>query len=91
MASDGIDALMQIAQEKFDLVLSGIQMPNLNGFQLLEQMNQKQIHIPVIFITDNHNENHNMRIQELGAAAYIEKPIQRQKLLQTLGKILNSN
>ena len=91
VASDGIDALMQIAQEKFDLVLSGIQMPNLNGFQLLEQMNQKQIHIPVIFITDNHNENHNMRIQELGAAAYIEKPIQRQKLLQTLGKILNSN
>jgi len=91
VASDGIDALMQIAQEKFDLVLSGIQMPNLNGFQLLEQMNQKQIHIPVIFITDNHNENHNMRIQELGAAAYIEKPIQRQKLLQILGKILNSN
>ncbi|MCJ7581531.1 MAG: response regulator [Candidatus Aminicenantes bacterium] len=91
VASDGIDALMQIAQGKFDLVLSDIQMPNFDGFQLLEQMNQKQIHIPVIFITDNHYENYDMKSQEMGAAAYIEKPIQSKRLLQILGKILNKN
>lgn len=91
VASDGIDALMQIAQGKFDLVLSDIHMPNLDGFQLLEQMNQKQIHIPVIFITGNHDENYDIKSQELGAVAYIEKPIQRKRLLQILGKILNSN
>jgi len=91
VASDGIDALMQIAQGKFDLVLSDIHMPNLDGFQLLEQMNQKQIHIPVIFITGNHDENYDIKSQELGAVAYIEKPIQRKRLLQILGKILNNN
>ncbi len=91
VASDGIDALMQIAQGKFDLVLSDIHMPNLDGFQLLERMNQKQIHIPVIFITGNHDENYDIKSQELGAVAYIEKPIQRKRLLQILGKILNSN
>ena len=91
VASDGIDALMQIAQGQFDLVLSDIQMPTLDGFQLLEQMNQKQIHIPVIFITDKHLENFDMQSQELGAVAYLEKPIQRKRLLQIIEKILKSS
>ena len=89
IASDGIDALMQIAQEKFDLVLSDIQMPNLDGFQLLEQINQRKIPIPVIFITGHHEETYNTRSQELGAVEYIKKPIQRKKLLQILKEIFN--
>jgi len=90
VASDGIDALMQIAQGKFDLVLSDIEMPNLDGFQLMEQMNQKKIHIPVIFITGHHDKDYDLKSKELGAAEFVKKPVQRKKLLQTLKKILNS-
>jgi predicted GH43/DUF377 family glycosyl hydrolase/CheY-like chemotaxis protein len=86
IASDGIDALMQIAQGKFDLVLSDIQMPNLDGIQLLEQMKQRQIHIPVIFITGHPIEDYDTKIQELGAIEYIGKPVQKKKLVQVLKK-----
>ena len=91
LASDGIDALMLIAKEKFDLVISDIRMPNLDGFQLLEQMNGKKIAIPVVFITGYHSEEVEIKSKELGAVEYIKKPIQKKKLLDILNRLLKPN
>ena len=88
LASDGIDALMLIAKKKFDLIISDIRMPNLDGFQLLEQMNGKKIDIPVVFITGYHSEEVEIKSRDLGAVEYIKKPIQRKQLLEILNKLL---
>ncbi|MFY7653181.1 MAG: response regulator, partial [Chitinophagaceae bacterium] len=50
VASDGVIALMDIGRKQYDLILSDISMPNLDGFQLLEFINKHQIDIPVVFL-----------------------------------------
>ncbi|MFH1941233.1 MAG: response regulator [bacterium] len=88
LASDGIDALMHIAKGKFDLIISDIRMPNLDGLQLLEQMNKKKIKIPVMFITGYHNHEYELKSRELGAVEYIKKPIKKIVLLEKLSTLL---
>ncbi len=89
LASDGIDALMWIAKQNFDLIISDIRMPNLNGIQLLEQMNKKEIRIPVMFITGFHNLEYELKSKELGAVGYIKKPITRDILLKKVKQLID--
>lgn len=88
IATDGVNALMEIAKGHFDVVLSDINMPNFDGFQLLEYMNEKNINIPVIFLTGLKDESLETKSLRLGAVDYIRKPIDRELLLLKLGKIL---
>jgi CheY-like chemotaxis protein len=89
VAPDGIVALMQIAKEKFDLILSDIAMPNFDGYQLLEYMKQNNIKIPVVFMSGYTSEEDEIKGLRMGAAEYIKKPIEKDILLLRLGKILN--
>jgi len=88
IAKDGIEALTRLEQKDFDLILSDITMPNLDGFKLIEMIQQKGIVAPVIFLTGSTSEQDEMRGFELGAADYIIKPIRRKELL--LSRILNA-
>ena len=88
IAPDGIVALMQIAREKFDLILSDIAMPNFDGYQLLDYINQNNIDIPVVFMTGFTSEEDEVKGLKMGAADYIRKPIDREILLLRIAKIL---
>lgn len=90
LASDGIDALMRVAEHDFDLIISDILMPNLNGIQLLEQMNKKEIKIPIMFITGFHNLEYELKSKELGAVGYIKKPISRDILLKKVNQLITT-
>ncbi len=87
VAPDGIVALMQIAKEKFDLILSDIAMPNFDGYQLLEYLNQNNIDIPVVFISGYTSEEDEIKGLKMGAVEYIKKPIDKDLLLLRLEKI----
>jgi len=89
IASDGIVALMQIAKEKFDLILSDISMPNFDGYQLLDYMKQNNINIPVVFISSFTSEEDEIKGLKLGAADYIKKPVDRDIMLLRISKILD--
>lgn len=80
-AEDGIDALLRMGEAQYDLILSDISMPNLDGFKLLEMKNQKGIETPVIFLTAKERAEDEKRGFELGAVDYIKKPIQKEALL----------
>ncbi len=80
LAGDGIDALLCLAKKDFDLILSDISMPNLDGFKLLEMKTQKGIQTPVIFLTGSGSEEAEMKAFELGARDYIKKPVQKEIL-----------
>ena len=88
IASDGVIALMQIAKEKYDLVLSDIAMPNLDGYQMLEYMKQHNINIPLIFLSGHTSSEHEERGLKMGAAEYIKKPVDPKLLLIRIAKIL---
>jgi len=88
IAEDGTDALYYLGKRKFDLILSDVNMPLLDGFKLLEVKKQKGIETPVIFLTSRTSEEDEAKGLELGAEDYIKKPIQKDLLLLRIKKIL---
>ncbi len=80
-ASDGIDALLRIGADRFDLILSDVDMPNLDGFTLLESLSKKGFATPVIFITGRVDADNEVRGLELGAEDYLRKPVMPAVLL----------
>jgi len=88
VSQDGIDALLSLSKTHFDLILSDVDMPNLNGFKLLEMMNQKGLNTPVIFLTGRDTTEDERRGLELGALDYIKKPISKDILLLRVKSVL---
>jgi type II secretory ATPase GspE/PulE/Tfp pilus assembly ATPase PilB-like protein len=88
IAGDGIETLLCLGKEEFDLILSDINMPNLDAFKLLEMMGQKGIKAPVIFMTSRIDPEDELRGFKLGAMDYIKKPIQREILLLRVERML---
>ena len=79
---------MQLSVQKFDLVLSDIDMPNLDGLRLLEILRQKNITTDVVFLTaPNKNDAAEERGLALGALDYIRKPVKKEILLLRLKNI----
>jgi type II secretory ATPase GspE/PulE/Tfp pilus assembly ATPase PilB-like protein/DNA-binding response OmpR family regulator len=87
-AEDGVSALLQLGKQRFDLIISDVNMPNLNGFKLLEMKGQKGIDTPVIFLTALSNSDDINRGLGLGAADYITKPTKKDILMTKVKNVL---
>jgi CheY-like chemotaxis protein len=88
IADDGIDALMQLGRTKFDLILSDVNMPNLDGFKLLETAKQKKITTPIVMLTAETDEASEIKGFQLGVTEYLRKPIKKELFLLRIKKIL---
>lgn len=75
-AEDGTAALVKLRASKFDFVVSDINMPNLNGLELLGAMkkDEKLKHIPVLMVTAEARKEDILLAAQLGAAGYVVKP-----------------
>ncbi len=85
---NGLEALKRLNSEKFDLVISDIDMPGLDGLSLLEKLDQKNIDAKVVFLTGNDKGDLEERGLELGALDYIRKPVKKEVLLLRIKNIL---
>ncbi|NOT57441.1 MAG: hybrid sensor histidine kinase/response regulator, partial [Deltaproteobacteria bacterium] len=74
-AIDGLDALGQLGRRSFDLVVSDVEMPRMNGFELTTQLRtqDKHLHLPVVLVTGLESPRDRARGMEAGASAYIVK------------------
>jgi DNA-binding response OmpR family regulator len=77
-----------MGEVQYDLILSDVSMPNLDGFKLLEIKNQEGIETPVIFITARARSEDEKRGFELAAVDYIKKPIQKEALLSRVKHVI---
>ena len=75
-AVDGLDALEKLQTISVDIVLIDLEMPRMNGYELLLRLRQEQrfVNLPVIVITSRSSEIHRQRAMNLGANGYITKP-----------------
>ncbi len=91
-ANDGIDALKKLSTQKFDIILTDINMPIMDGLKLVSMVRNDPAHkdIPIIIITTEGAEEDKKRGLALGANAYIAKPIQTQDLLNVVNDILGT-
>lgn len=91
-AGDGAEALARLAEHHVDLVLADINMPVMNGMELVERMNADPQHskIPVIIVATPISEQRIERLLDIGARAYLAKPFRPEALkdlvLEILGK-----
>jgi len=85
-AGDGEEALTILRRQTVDLILCDINMPGMNGSELLRQMQREKLarHVPVVMITTESGEAHVRAALMYGAQAYIRKP-HRKHLLKSFG------
>ncbi|MGK2905686.1 MAG: response regulator [Desulfuromonadales bacterium] len=90
-ASDGVDGLKKLSAEKFDLILTDINMPIMDGLKLVSMVRNDPNYrdTPIIVITTEGATADRERALVLGADEYITKPIQTMKILETVKKLMN--
>ncbi|HET7794029.1 MAG TPA: chemotaxis response regulator CheY [Rhizobacter sp.] len=89
-AEDGVAALNLLKTTKFDFVVSDINMPNMNGFELLAAIKAEASlkHIPVLMVTAEARKEDIVRAAQDGAAGYIVKPFTKATLEEKVQKIM---
>jgi two-component system chemotaxis response regulator CheY len=85
-AGDGVEALEKLKTQSVQLILSDINMPNMDGIQLLSMLksNPDFKSVPVIMITTEGGEAKVMEAVQLGAAGYVRKPFTADQIKEKL-------
>jgi two-component system chemotaxis response regulator CheY len=89
-AEDGVDALRKLASNRYDLILTDINMPIMDGLKLVKKIRSDAQHAgtPIIIITTEGSTEDRQRAMALGANAYITKPIQAPQVIQKVKELL---
>ena len=90
-AEDGQEALDIMARDMFDAVILDINMPRIDGFELLRRMkaNDALVSVPVVMLTTEGQEQDKEQATMLGAAAYLVKPFKPTSLLALVNEVLS--
>lgn len=87
-AYDGIDALEKTAENKFDLILTDIMMPRMDGFDLSESIRLTDKTTPIIFMTAKDDKPSKMLGYSIGIDDYVTKPFDMDVLIMKINAIL---
>jgi two-component system, chemotaxis family, chemotaxis protein CheY len=89
-ADDGVDGLRKLAATRFDIIITDINMPVMDGLKLVRRIRSDPTHkdTPVIIITTEGSQEDRQRALQLGANAYITKPIQAPQVIAKVKELL---
>jgi two-component system chemotaxis response regulator CheY len=90
-ASSGFDALKLLPTQKFDLIITDINMPDINGLEFINfiKNNPKYRDLPLIIVSTERSEEDKKRGMALGAVAYITKPFKANELQKVIKQVIN--
>jgi two-component system chemotaxis response regulator CheY len=89
-AVDGVDALAKAKGQKFDLVISDVNMPNMDGITLIASLRAipEFKFVPMLMLTTESTGDKKQQGKAAGATGWIVKPFNPDQLLATIGKVL---
>ncbi len=88
LAANGLEGIQKIEAEKFDAILSDEKMPKKTGMEVLKWMRDNNIQTPFIMHTGYGHKDMMNEAMSLGAYAFIDKPWDEQKLINTVHQAL---
>ena len=90
-ASSGFDALKLLPTQEFDLIITDINMPDINGLEFINFMknNPKYRDLPLIIVSTERSEEDKNRGMALGAVAYITKPFKANELQEVIKQVID--
>lgn len=89
-AVDGQDGLAKAKGAAFDLIVTDLNMPNMNGLEMIEALRQSPAHtgIPIIFLTTESDADMKARAKAAGATGWLTKPFDAENLVKIVRKVL---
>jgi chemosensory pili system protein ChpA (sensor histidine kinase/response regulator) len=92
LASDGLEASEIVAQVGCHLVITDLEMPRMNGYELLAHLRQDPVtrRIPVLVVTSRAGAKHRDRAMKEGASGFLTKPVQEDQLIATVTGLLEA-
>ncbi|NKN36810.1 response regulator [Agrobacterium sp. a22-2] len=89
-AVDGLDGLNKAKSASFDLIVTDLNMPNMNGLAMIEALRKSPAHtgIPIIFLTTESDADMKNRAKAAGATGWITKPFDPEQLVKIARKVL---
>jgi two-component system, chemotaxis family, chemotaxis protein CheY len=89
-AVDGLDGLNKAKAGRFDLIVTDLNMPNMNGLAMIEALRKSPAHtgIPIIFLTTESDADMKNRAKAAGATGWITKPFDADQLVKIARKVL---
>ena len=92
LAGDGLEALEIALQGHCDLIVTDLEMPRTNGYELMMHLRQtpETRHIPVMVVTSRAGEKHRDRAMKEGASAFLTKPVQDEQLVAAVQELIGT-
>jgi chemosensory pili system protein ChpA (sensor histidine kinase/response regulator) len=92
LASDGLEASEIIAQMGCHLLITDLEMPRMNGYELMAHLRQSPAtkRIPVLVVTSRAGAKHRERAMKEGASGFLTKPVQEDQLIATVESLMGS-
>ncbi|BDU72583.1 response regulator [Mesoterricola silvestris] len=89
-AGDGVEALAVAAGKKLDLVITDVNMPNMDGITLVQRLRAQAgfRYTPILVLTTESGQDFKVRGKEAGATGWIVKPFSPEKLLEIVEKVI---
>lgn len=90
-AVDGQDALEKLEACNYgvDVIITDMQMPRINGAELIRSVVQKKPEIPIVVLTAHKNDRNVIECLELGTVEYLTKPISVDRMLQVIARVFD--
>lgn len=88
-ATNGRDAVDQVDADKFDVIISDIAMPNMDGIQLLRQVREHDLLVPVVLVTGEPAVKTAVQALELGAFHYLTKPVSTEEMQKVIDRAVH--
>ncbi|WP_407048665.1 response regulator [Methyloraptor flagellatus] len=89
-AVDGLDGLAKAKSKRFDAIVTDLNMPNMDGLKMIEEMRRlpNQIGVPIVFLTTESDADLKSRAKAAGATAWLTKPFDSGQLVKLVTKVL---
>ncbi|MCW5681747.1 MAG: response regulator [Xanthobacteraceae bacterium] len=88
-AVDGADGLEVFARERVDLIITDINMPNMDGYEVIRRVRANPVHrtLPILVLTTEGEADKRAIAREAGATGWMVKPFDPDRLLETVAKV----